>query len=119
VLAVAVPPADLMYATIDAAGADKPMQRNHSPAAGLYFVAIQIVCHFFMLEIFTGVIIDNFSKMKSLHHVRDRGCASVQCWVCTVRHLLAHATFLCVRFSLRARTFVKFVCGVWAFGCGL
>ncbi len=104
-----------MYATIDTVGADKPMQRNHSPAAGLYFVAIQIVCHFFMLEIFTGVIIDNFSKMKSLHHVR----AHVQCWVCTVRHLLVHATFLCVHFSLRARTFVKFVCGVWALGCGL
>jgi hypothetical protein len=62
--------ADLMYATIDAVGPDKPMERNHSPFAGLYFVAIQVVCHFFMLEIFTGVIIDNFSKMKSLHHVR-------------------------------------------------
>ncbi len=59
-----------MYTTIDTVGPDQPLEQNNSPLAGLYFVFIQIVCRFFMFEIFTGVIIDNFSRMKALNHVR-------------------------------------------------
>ena len=55
---------DIMYVTVDAQGPDEPLKRDHSPAAALYFVAINVVLSFFMLEIFTGVIIDNFNKMK-------------------------------------------------------
>ena len=60
----------LMYAAIDTVGTDQPMQQGHTPIAGLYFVAIQVVLHFFMFDILTGVIIDNFSRMKALNHVR-------------------------------------------------
>jgi voltage-dependent calcium channel L type alpha-1D len=56
---------DIMYTCVDAVGVDQPQQENYQPAAALYFVLIQIVCSFFMLEVFTGVIIDNFNKLKS------------------------------------------------------
>ncbi len=60
----------LMYTVMDTVGPDLPSKPGNNPAAGLFFVCIQVVCHFFMLEIFTGVIIDNFSRMKALNHVR-------------------------------------------------
>lgn len=53
-----------MYLTIDAVGEDKPMQYNHNPLAGLFSVGVQIVFNFFILEVFTGVIIDNFTRAK-------------------------------------------------------
>lgn len=56
---------DIMYLCVDAVGPDLPLQHDNQPAAALYFVFIQVVCAFFMLEVFTGVIIDNFNKLKA------------------------------------------------------
>jgi len=56
---------DIMYLCVDAVGPDQPMKQDNQPAAALFFIFIQVVCSFFMLEVFTGVIIDNFNKLKA------------------------------------------------------
>jgi len=55
---------DIMYEVVDAVGPDLPQERDNNPAAALYFIAINIVFAFFMLEIFTGIVIDNFNSIK-------------------------------------------------------
>ena len=89
----------LMYTVIDTVGPDQPFQQGNNPAAGLYFVVIQVVLHFFMFEIFTGVIIDNFSRMKALNHVRfsEPVCVCVCACVCVcVRVCVSMCVSVCV-----------------------
>ena len=62
-----------MYAGIDSVGPDQPMERNHNLSAGLFYVAIQLVMHFFMFAILEGVILDNYTQMKAVNHVRAEG----------------------------------------------
>jgi len=82
---------DIMYVTVDAVGRDVPQQRDYNPAAALYFICINVVCAFFMLEIFTGVVIDNFNKMKE----ESQGSALLtdeqQMWVETMKMMLGTA----------------------------
>lgn len=55
---------DIMYVAVDAVGPDQPLERDNNPAAALYFLAINVVFAFFMLEIFTGIVIENFNRIK-------------------------------------------------------
>jgi len=56
--------ADTMYAAIDARSADLAPERDSNPWAGLFFVAFFIISNFFLLNLFVGVVIVNFSKVK-------------------------------------------------------
>jgi hypothetical protein len=37
---------------------------EHNPAIALYFYAFLIICSFFAINLFVGVVIDKFSRMK-------------------------------------------------------
>jgi hypothetical protein len=109
-----------MYATIDTVGPDMPMERNNRPLAGLFFVFVQVVCNFFMLEIFTGVIIDNFSRMKALHHVRRPVRALFLVSRAFSMHVCMYACMqACMTFAHVLRTFVAVCGGVWPQGSAL
>ena len=58
---------DIMYTVVDATPnkEDVPLKRDNNPAASLYFIAVIIICSFLMLNVFVGVVIDNFNKMKA------------------------------------------------------
>jgi hypothetical protein len=55
---------DIMEPVVDSVGPGKPMQREANPLAALYFIIIQVACGFFLLELFTGVIIANYYQLK-------------------------------------------------------
>jgi hypothetical protein len=59
---------DLMYQAVDAVGVDQQPRRDHSPLIGLYFVAFIIVVSFFALNLFVGVVIDNFNEIKKIYN---------------------------------------------------
>lgn len=41
------------------------MQRDNNVAIWLYFITIQVACGFFLLELFTGVIIANYYQVRT------------------------------------------------------
>jgi len=55
---------DMMYAGVDATGIGMQPIRDHNPAFVFFFVAFMIVGSFFVMQLFVGVVIDNFNKMK-------------------------------------------------------
>eukprot|EP00055_Hartaetosiga_balthica_P010685 m.46411 g.46411 ORF g.46411 m.46411 type:complete len:1783 (-) comp7266_c0_seq1:384-5732(-) len=52
----------VMNSAIDCVGTDLQPQRNHNPAAALFFVSYIILVAFFMLNIFVGYVIVTFSE---------------------------------------------------------
>lgn len=79
---------NIMYEAVDSVGLDLPKERDASPAAALFFILINIVCSFFMLEIFTGVVIDNFNKMKEAAQGSALLTHEQQMWVETMKMML-------------------------------
>lgn len=82
---------DIMYVAVDSVGVDQPLQTDYNPAAALYFICINVVCAFFMLEIFTGVVIDNFNKMKEESQGSALLTEEQQMWVETMKMMLGTA----------------------------
>ena len=59
--------ADVMYSAIDARSTTAAPERDHQPLVGLFFVAFYVVSSFFFVNLFVGVVIVNFSKVKQKH----------------------------------------------------
>jgi len=54
----------VMYNGIDAAGIDMQPQKNNQTYYVSYFVAYMIIGSQFIINLFVGVVIDNFTKIK-------------------------------------------------------
>jgi len=55
-----------MYTGIDARGEDLNPKQDARPAAALFFMAFIVVGNFFLLNLFIGVVVDNFQRMSAL-----------------------------------------------------
>lgn len=55
---------EVMYAGVDARGIDMQPKRNNSEGWVFFFIFFIIVGNFFVLNLFVGVVIDNFKQMK-------------------------------------------------------
>lgn len=55
---------DIEFAIIDSRGIDMQPVRDYNPWAGLLVVLYMVICTFFMINLFIGVIIDSFARMK-------------------------------------------------------
>lgn len=58
---------DIMYDVVAATPGKEnvPLKGENNQVAALYFVFVIFVCSFIMLNVFIGVVIDNFNKMKA------------------------------------------------------
>jgi len=54
----------VMYNGIDATGIDMQPKKNFKPIMAIYFVVSMIIGTQFIINLFVGVIIDNFNKVK-------------------------------------------------------
>jgi hypothetical protein len=54
----------VMFNCIDATGVDRSMKQDSSRISALYFFAFIIIGTFFFLNLFTGVVFDNFLRLK-------------------------------------------------------
>ena len=50
-----------MWCGIDAVGIDQQPLRDHNPWYSLYFISFLIVGNMFLINLFVGVVIDNFN----------------------------------------------------------
>ena len=55
---------NVMYDGIDAVGLDMQPKKNTSVWLSLYFIAFMIVGSQFIINLFVGVVIDNFNTIK-------------------------------------------------------
>ncbi|XP_067281603.1 LOW QUALITY PROTEIN: voltage-dependent T-type calcium channel subunit alpha-1G-like [Pseudorasbora parva] len=55
---------NIMYDGLDAVGVDQQPQRNHNPWMLLYFISFLLLVSFFVLNMFVGVVVENFHKCR-------------------------------------------------------
>ncbi|XP_072230270.1 voltage-dependent T-type calcium channel subunit alpha-1G isoform X3 [Leuresthes tenuis] len=55
---------DIMYDGLDAVGVDQQPKMNHNPWMLLYFISFLLIVAFFVLNMFVGVVVENFHKCR-------------------------------------------------------
>ncbi|XP_072532433.1 voltage-dependent T-type calcium channel subunit alpha-1H isoform X3 [Salminus brasiliensis] len=55
---------NIMYDGLDAVGVDQQPIRNHNPWMLLYFISFLLIVSFFVLNMFVGVVVENFHKCR-------------------------------------------------------
>ncbi|KAA0155090.1 hypothetical protein FNF31_06158 [Cafeteria roenbergensis] len=79
----------VMFRCIDTVAVDVSPKVNNSPAAVLFFIAFIVVGSFFFLNLFTGVIFDNFLRLKKEMDSSGILTDGQREWVRRARNLLA------------------------------
>uniref|UniRef100_A0A674NCA2 Calcium voltage-gated channel subunit alpha1 H n=1 Tax=Takifugu rubripes TaxID=31033 RepID=A0A674NCA2_TAKRU len=54
----------IMYDGLDAVGVDQQPKRNHDPWMLLFFISFLLIVSFFVLNMFVGVVVENFHKCR-------------------------------------------------------
>ena len=77
----------IMYSAIDANGAGLAPSRDAHPERAIFFVVFLLVCSFFVLSLFVGVVVDEYHKY---HDKFTRGCITEKQkeWLESVRHMI-------------------------------
>ncbi|XP_036861567.2 voltage-dependent T-type calcium channel subunit alpha-1H isoform X1 [Manis javanica] len=55
---------NIMYDGLDAVGIDRQPEPNHNPWMLLYFISFLLIVSFFVLNMFVGVVVENFHKCR-------------------------------------------------------
>ena len=55
----------VMYNGVDARSPELTPQRDYQPAMAFFFVAFEVIANFFILNLFVGIILDNFAQLSS------------------------------------------------------
>eukprot|EP00899_Mesostigma_viride_P019947 jgi/Mesvir1/27954/Mv20161-RA.1 len=55
---------DIMYAGVDAVGVDQQPRTDHDTRRVWFFIAFMLIGSFFILKLFIGIIMDNYSQMR-------------------------------------------------------
>lgn len=74
---------DVMYAGVDATGVDMQPIRDHSVGWVFFFILYMVVGSFFAMNLFVGVVIDNFNRMKEELGDNVLMTASQKLWIKT------------------------------------
>ena len=56
---------DIMFNSMDVTHIDEAPQKNNHPEAALFYIIFVISCAFFTINLFIGVVIDNFNRLKT------------------------------------------------------
>ncbi|KAJ8283607.1 hypothetical protein COCON_G00024570 [Conger conger] len=62
---------DIMYHGLDAVGIDQQPSINNNPWMLLYFISFLLIVSFFVLNMFVGVVVENFHKCRQHQEVEE------------------------------------------------
>nr|XP_055069567.1 voltage-dependent T-type calcium channel subunit alpha-1I-like isoform X2 [Misgurnus anguillicaudatus] len=62
---------NIMYHGLDAVGIDQQPVKNHNPWMLLYFISFLLLVSFFVLNMFVGVVVENFHKCRQHQEVEE------------------------------------------------
>lgn len=82
---------EIMFNTVDATEPGKALERDNNTAAALWFILVQLLFNFFMMEVFTGVVVDYY---QGLRHEAEGGTlltAEQARWVKSVKEMATSA----------------------------
>ncbi|XP_034935713.1 voltage-dependent T-type calcium channel subunit alpha-1I isoform X2 [Chelonus insularis] len=63
---------NIMYTGLDAVGVDQQPQENHSEWRLLYFISFILLVGFFVLNMFVGVVVENFHRCREEQEKEER-----------------------------------------------
>ena len=96
---------DIMYSVVDTAGINQPPIRENKPFAAALFIVMILTCSFLMFNVFVGVVIDNFNKMKDRQEGMDLLTDSQRKWRQTMLHTMQMDPMTVLRPPLNAGPF--------------
>nr|CAB3227403.1 voltage-dependent T-type calcium channel subunit alpha-1G [Phallusia mammillata] len=62
---------EIMYHGIDAVGVDQQPVENYNPWMLLYFISFLLIVGFFVLNMFVGVVVENFHRCREQHELEE------------------------------------------------
>ena len=63
----------IMNRGMDTRGENKQPEQDHQVWMSLYFVSLMIIGNLFLINLFVGVIIDNFNRIKESEEIGGKG----------------------------------------------
>eukprot|EP01138_Halocafeteria_seosinensis_P014026 gb/GECG01014323.1/.p1 GENE.gb/GECG01014323.1/~~gb/GECG01014323.1/.p1 ORF type:complete len:1981 (+),score=157.66 gb/GECG01014323.1/:1-5943(+) len=54
----------IMYKAVDSTGQSTGPEEQHNPSAAIWFILVQMIFNFFLLEVFTGVVVDYYQSLR-------------------------------------------------------
>eukprot|EP00966_Prymnesium_polylepis_P266322 6152377-Prymnesium_polylepis.1 len=81
---------EIMFRGMDAVGPGSAPRRDDDAWTALYFVLWMFVGSFFALNLFVGVMVDNFSRIKAEEDGSATMTTEQQQWVQTMQDLMSH-----------------------------
>ena len=69
---------DIMYHGLDAVGIDRQPQQNFNEWRLLYFISFLLFVGFFVLNMFVGVVVENFHRCRAELEKEERAARFVQ-----------------------------------------
>lgn len=108
---------DIMYDTTDTVGIGMQMQPNMEPQNALYYIFVQIVCAFLMLNVFVGVVIEKYNENKDESEGSSLLSNEQKLWVETMKLAMGGKAKRRLlppkRFKAQRMPFFKFVTHPW------
>merc|ERR1719187_105075 len=69
---------DIMYHGLDAVGIDKQPQQNYNEWRLLYFISFLLLVGFFVLNMFVGVVVENFHRCRAEQEKEERAARAIK-----------------------------------------
>lgn len=63
---------DIMYHGLDAVGIDKQPKQNYNEWRLVYFISFLLLVGFFVLNMFVGVVVENFHRCRAEQEKEER-----------------------------------------------
>ena len=92
---------DIMYHGLDAVGIDRQPQQNFNEWRLLYFISFLLFVGFFVLNMFVGVVVENFHRCRAELEKEERAARFVQ-KKCQVLYSLLFLLLIAMKFISRA-----------------
>ena len=97
----------VMFNGMDAVGIDKQPKENNQAYFSIYFILFMIVGFLFLMNLFVGVIIDNFNKIKEQKDVGELFVTDGQRNWIEIQHLMLAKTLIKKKYPPKNK------CRVW------
>jgi len=69
---------DIMYHGLDAVGIDKQPKQNYNEWRLLYFISFLLLVGFFVLNMFVGVVVENFHRCRAEQEKEERAARAIK-----------------------------------------
>ncbi|EGR31551.1 hypothetical protein IMG5_107710 [Ichthyophthirius multifiliis] len=96
---------DIMQQGIDSTGIDFQPKYNNNVYCSIFFIFFMILCNFFLLNLFAGIIVDQFNNQKSKIGRLDILTKEQQKWVEILKRIIQQRLYVQMKISISSNKF--------------